>query len=321
MMNDKKIFDDILNECIEEIISGEGSLKTCLQKHPQYASILEPLLITSTQLNETISTQPDISAKERVRYKLQLEMAKIDKPNRAPVFSWFPKWAMAVMSVMTVFVIGGGTVLAANSSMPGNFLYPVKIATENARVSLTSSPENKSALYEQYADRRINELNYMADNTRYDTAQIEKIADNYVYNITQFNTLSAGGAEQIASVRSEMMATTGKSGEISPECVDAFGVTPTPENVEIDGQTGEALVTSDPEENDITISMSPPKAANSGDTNTLDTENDNKISVPASVYNIGVTHVETLQKLLDTVPEEAKAAILRMIEEAKSVYP
>jgi len=61
---------------------------------------------------------------------------------------------------------GGGTAMAADNSMPGNPLYPVKLATEQVRLALTRSDIGKAELYATLADRRIVEIAYMVNKGR-----------------------------------------------------------------------------------------------------------------------------------------------------------
>jgi len=82
---------------------------------------------------------------------------------------------------MLVFVLGGGTALAANGSMPGNPLYTIKIATENLSIRLTGSAEKKAELYVTLADRRVTEMTWMVDNgkTQYLEASALRLQNYY----------------------------------------------------------------------------------------------------------------------------------------------
>ncbi len=58
----------------------------------------------------------------------------------------------------------GATVYAAQGSMPGEFLYPVKAWSENARSDLTTNPEARYQLMLQLAEQRTEEIQFMAQN-------------------------------------------------------------------------------------------------------------------------------------------------------------
>ena len=161
MQKSSQKIEIIFNECLDSLLTGQATLEQCLQKYPAQAAELEPLLRTALAVNSAAAVQPDPQAKARGRYQLQLKMAQICKPRRAPVFGWQPRWAVAVVTVMLVLTLGGGTVLAANGSMPGNPLYPVKIATENVRIKLAGSPVEKEAILATSANRRVAEISHV----------------------------------------------------------------------------------------------------------------------------------------------------------------
>ncbi|NSW53780.1 MAG: hypothetical protein HPY85_14860 [Anaerolineae bacterium] len=53
---------------------------------------------------------------------------------------------------------GAGTVYAAQSSLPGDALYPVKIWSEEVRLDASQDPDQDLALHLVFADRRIGEM-------------------------------------------------------------------------------------------------------------------------------------------------------------------
>jgi hypothetical protein len=56
----------------------------------------------------------------------------------------------------------GGTAFAAGSSIPGDPLYPVKLATEKVELSLAFSRQSKISLQAKFAGERLNELQKLA---------------------------------------------------------------------------------------------------------------------------------------------------------------
>jgi hypothetical protein len=71
--------------------------------------------------------------------------------------SFAPLALAIVITFALVFVGGWGTVYAAQGSLPNDFLYPVKLATEEFRLTLTSDPVDRVSLLTTYTDRRIEE--------------------------------------------------------------------------------------------------------------------------------------------------------------------
>lgn len=65
----------------------------------------------------------------------------------------------------TVFGGGGVTVAAAQSSMPDDTLYPVKLWSEDAALWITAYPQAKIDLALQYADRRLEEIVHQVESS------------------------------------------------------------------------------------------------------------------------------------------------------------
>jgi len=99
-----------------------------------------------------------------------LSQAKNIQPRRTPTRtsktrvgaplrkSWVPRLATIITVVLFAFTSIGGTVYAAQSSMPDDLLYPVKTFTEDIQVRLESDPEQRLDLYASFANRRLNEI-------------------------------------------------------------------------------------------------------------------------------------------------------------------
>lgn len=67
----------------------------------------------------------------------------------------------AILSLAILFFVvlgGSGTVYAAQTSMPDEFLYPVKLWSEDLRLDLSLSPEQQLQLNLAFADRRVEEI-------------------------------------------------------------------------------------------------------------------------------------------------------------------
>ena len=167
-MKQDKQFDNILNECLDRILKGE-SVENCLKSYPQQAAELEPLLRTAlaTKIASNIQPRAEFKARARYEFKAALHDLQTNKINRwsffAPVFNLRTGWIIAVIVVLVLILGGGGTIAAANSSMPDNALYPVKLVTEQAQLAITPSNIGKTELNAKFADRRADEIAYMAN--------------------------------------------------------------------------------------------------------------------------------------------------------------
>jgi len=83
------------------------------------------------------------------------------KPNIMQLFQHKPLMKALVAILLAVFVILAGssfTVYAAQSSLPGQTLYPLKSWSENVRLSMTFSTKAKLDLVLNYTNRRMGEI-------------------------------------------------------------------------------------------------------------------------------------------------------------------
>ena len=88
--------------------------------------------------------------------------------NQIPEDLWkMPAWSMAVLSLVLVTGTGAimiGAVGAAQNSLPGEMLHPLKIVSEKAQASFVSD-NKRSELEVRFVENRVKELNQILDQT------------------------------------------------------------------------------------------------------------------------------------------------------------
>lgn len=92
------------------------------------------------------------------------------------------KVSMSFVSIVLAVVLfigaGGGTVYAAQTAMPDELLYPLKLVSEDVLVGITSAPEARVNLLQYYANRRIEEISReILDGDVPDSAIQERLQD------------------------------------------------------------------------------------------------------------------------------------------------
>jgi hypothetical protein len=174
-MKTGKEFDNILNECLEQLLIKGETLEQCLQSYPEQAAEIKPLLETALAAQKASTIQPRADFKARARYQFHSALQEVASRRSRPFWGWLPRWATVVSLALGLLMIGGGTVAAASNSMPDNPLYSVKLATEQARLTLTPSQIGKARLCAELADRRVAEIVYMAN--KGDARQVELITE------------------------------------------------------------------------------------------------------------------------------------------------
>ncbi|MFC2050623.1 DUF5667 domain-containing protein, partial [Chloroflexota bacterium] len=168
--------DDIFNECYERIRSGE-SLESCLYRYPEYAAELEPLLRTALDIGRRasyIQPRPEFKHWALVRLEGEQHYARQQRQPAAKPghFSWRQGWSVAVAVVLILLLTGSGTVIASSNAMPDEPLYPVKLATEEVRLTFAVTDAQKVQVHTQLAETRAVEVETMAKEGKTEHAAI-----------------------------------------------------------------------------------------------------------------------------------------------------
>ncbi len=161
-------FDDILDACLDRITRKGDSIEQCLESYPEQAGELEPLLRAALSVDvSSIEPRTEFQRMAKARL-LSAVAAKKEKEGRRrlPLWSWQQRWAVALAVVLALVMMGGGTVAASTNSLPGDVLYPVKTTTERVQAFFTFGKEAKANLHMRFAERRIVEIEALAERER-----------------------------------------------------------------------------------------------------------------------------------------------------------
>ena len=185
---------------LDEIRAGSLTLQEVATRSPSFHCELEPLVqveLKLTALPKTIALSEPTKA--RIRAQLMAEMREPAPAGR--VQTWLLSWqefghrllqpqgrghliirpiGVAVALFLSFSLLGVGTVFAAMDSLPGDGLYPIKTATEQARLALALTSAEKADAYLWMASSRVKELSKMAESNRFDL--IAKVAAEYQHS-------------------------------------------------------------------------------------------------------------------------------------------
>lgn len=162
-------FDDILDACLDRITQKGDSIEQCLESYPEQAGELEPLLRAALSVKDVSSIEPRTEFQRMAKARLLSAVAAKkykEGRRRLPLWSWQQRWAVALAVVLALVMMGGGTVAASTNSLPGDVLYPVKTTTERVQAFFTFGKEAKANLYMRFAERRIVEIEALAERAR-----------------------------------------------------------------------------------------------------------------------------------------------------------
>ncbi len=152
---------------------------------------------------ELANTRLTLQEKAAIRTRLHAHMSAypaVEMPSAAPAkkpspyflysfqFTSVARYAFAAFFL--VIFLGGGTVSAAYGALPGDVLYPVKIAVnEQVEQALAQGDAKKASVHAKLAERRLEEAETLASRGELDaetSAEIEKNFDAHLQNVDSF---------------------------------------------------------------------------------------------------------------------------------------
>ena len=156
------IFDD----CIEKILAGQ-SVESCIDAYPQQAETLAADLVIAADLVALgqLEASPAV-----IDHGLRSVLGAVESTRSLPwsglagiLHSWFqprqrPVWQTVLAIFVVLIIVGGFTVNASATAIPGELLYPVKRAWESSQLTLTLNQADRIQLETHFDERRRDEV-------------------------------------------------------------------------------------------------------------------------------------------------------------------
>jgi len=186
----KRDFESILDECLQQLHSGQADLETCLARYPEQAAALRPLLQTASLLRAVPVPRPSPAAKAAGRQQLLLAVARRRQAQAQAPFAFLRSWgqsvaaglswllappkparalAWAVAILLLLVVSGAGVVGVAARSSLDSPLYPVRLVSEQVQLFLTLDAEAKVRLQVNLAQQHLAEIEALRQQGRLDS--------------------------------------------------------------------------------------------------------------------------------------------------------
>jgi hypothetical protein len=204
-----KKLEDILVQCIEDIKAGRSSIEDCLDRYPSLREQLEPLL----RIASAIPGPPDVKPSPYFKIKARVWlMEQIHGGRTATRWLWsryniqarpityIKRFSTSMASVilavvLAVSALGAGTAYASQSSLPGDTLYPVKLATEQAGMILVQDDVARAERALSFANKRATEMEALAEKGRPQDLDLAVEKYGYALNMTLAEIEQAGDRE------------------------------------------------------------------------------------------------------------------------------
>ncbi len=181
-MSDATELEFALQDCLEMVFQRGRTLEQAVERYPHLRRELLPLLesalyIRSQRAAFSPSPQRQRALRQRVLNSIQTEspaalrtQTSVVRPRPSP-FCRRPAlaWSFLVLLIISLVLFTTyGVALASQNSLPGDSLYPVKAAVEEASLLLTFDPAQRVRLHLQYAERRLDEAARLSEQKRYE---------------------------------------------------------------------------------------------------------------------------------------------------------
>jgi hypothetical protein len=156
---------DALDNAITLIQEGK-SPDEILELYPQWKDDLRPLLDTVLAARSLRVDTPTSNAAQ-ARSRAQFLTLALRQPNKRPFLANFLHFRTAMaagLALSVVLLIGTG--FASAKSMPGDILYPVKIASEQTRLLFVTDPVQRLELQLAYDSERVDEVEALVEHSR-----------------------------------------------------------------------------------------------------------------------------------------------------------
>jgi hypothetical protein len=298
-----KRIEEIFEECLERIEQGE-SIESCLASYPDEAEELVELLTTFVNVKwrtTMVEPRPEFKAwgKAQLFNVYNQRAYQTEKEVRhSGIFSLQRIWVPALAGLIIFVLLGGvGTAAASNSAMPDQPLYSVKLATEEVRLALSFSDEDKAVVNAEIAQRRAQEIAAMAElgKTEYIAVTTERMLNNL--NEAEQAVDKVLWGEENESVPQALLMSPDESAAPAPSATAADSV-----------GTGDAEINKGVDDEHA-------RSYGASSDDSVNTRNERvKQTFEASVSN----NLSVLEDTLDKVPESAKSTIQNAIDVTKS---
>lgn len=191
MAEEQANIEEILESCLEAVLSGEKTVEEAITSFPEAANELRPLVETAVWLSShrpVVGPRPGFVAASRARLVEDIRRGANARTKRRP---WWERLTprlilqfSLVMIVLVCLVLGSsGIAYASQAALPGDRLYPVKTGLEGLELLVNLDTAGDIRLHAQFSQLRLAEIEELLKLGRY--AGIRIASANYVAHLNQ----------------------------------------------------------------------------------------------------------------------------------------
>ena len=191
--------ENAFNECLRQLLTG-STMEQVLTPYADLAGELEPMLhvaLAAHHYAKAIRVPEPAQSRSRQRFlatAAQANLAQQEQRARKQSGSgrrgfWnslfaLPAMARVVVILLLALVLGGtSSVVASAQALPGDALYPLKLATEQTRLLLTSGTAARLNLEQSFDQKRLEELNALLQRSRSEEIIFARASLEYIIGL------------------------------------------------------------------------------------------------------------------------------------------
>lgn len=125
-----------------------------------------------------------------------------------------------IIALITLLAGGGGTIVASQNSLPGEGLFPIKLAAENFQLALAMGDDSKKELSINFAEKRVKEINDLLESLQGQEVEahhlkgLDRAAENLHANLARVedkakNLRTGGQNSRALEMNEDLKATAG----------------------------------------------------------------------------------------------------------------
>ena len=186
---------DALHECLEMASRG-FSAEECMERYPDIAEELAPLLQLAMQTQVTadgMAPSPDAQREGlgRITEAWSAMEARRRRNQRGPMRLLRRSWVLAAVAALVLVFGGWTTAAAAQDSVPGEVLYPVKQTQERVLLLVVVTRSGKADLHARLAETRTDEAAKLASQGG-DPAEVDRATQRMQEHMMEAVSLMGG---------------------------------------------------------------------------------------------------------------------------------
>jgi hypothetical protein len=244
------ISSETLALILDEIHAGRLTLAECRTRFPSHADEIQEIVGITEAIAPPRAVSVDPEFRRRARSVLLAEAIAHPHAATSPVapsswqrlrpVAWLRGWpgqigarrataALAATALLVALVRGAGTVFAAESALPGDPLYPIKVAFDNVPVVLAVDDAARADAYVSLAAKRLSEIQLAQQEGRDDAllvataAYVDDLtrAEQYLGDLSPPGHATGATSDQLAANLAQQQATLATAAATAPAPVRA----------------------------------------------------------------------------------------------------